>query len=156
MLAFEISPNPTDTRTFIPFLNTIEKKTFSSCLIILPTLAIEEQNYGDVIEKRKRVPLITYNQYQNGKKKKYKNNPFHTANWEYDKEKDVFTCPNGRKLLLSHLLTEPIHYEKRKFDVEPVFGFLKAYLRFTRFSVRGNKKVKKEMGFALLAVNLRK
>ncbi|PTL21543.1 hypothetical protein DA802_17530 [Shouchella clausii] len=29
-------------------------------------------------------------------------------------------------------------------------------MRFTCFSVRGNEKVKKEMGFALLAVNLRK
>ncbi|WP_415783238.1 transposase, partial [Alkalicoccus chagannorensis] len=41
-------------------------------------------------------------------------------------------------------------------DVEPVFGFLKANLRFTRMSVRGKDKVKQEMGFALMAVNLRK
>ncbi|WP_026023415.1 transposase, partial [Lysinibacillus boronitolerans] len=41
-------------------------------------------------------------------------------------------------------------------DVEPVFGFLKANLRFTRFSVRGKSKVENEMGLALLAVNLRK
>ena len=47
-------------------------------------------------------------------------------------------------------------YRKRKIDVEPVFGFLKANLRFTRFSVRGKSKVENEMGFALLAVNLRK
>jgi transposase len=47
-------------------------------------------------------------------------------------------------------------YRKRKIDVEPVFGFLKANLRFTRFSVRGKLKVENEMGFALMAVNLRK
>lgn len=47
-------------------------------------------------------------------------------------------------------------YLKRKIDVEPVFGFLKANLRFTRFSVRGKSKVENEMGFALMAVNLRK
>ncbi|MBM7542164.1 transposase [Amphibacillus cookii] len=47
-------------------------------------------------------------------------------------------------------------YGKRKIDVEPVFGFLKANLAFTRFSVRGNEKVKNEMGFAFMAVNLRK
>jgi transposase len=47
-------------------------------------------------------------------------------------------------------------YRKRKIDVEPVFGFLKANLRFTRFSVRGKSKVENEMGFALMAVNLRK
>ncbi|QBK26855.1 hypothetical protein DKZ56_13980 [Ureibacillus thermophilus] len=35
-------------------------------------------------------------------------------------------------------------------------GFLKANLRFTRFSVRGKSKVENEMGIALMAVNLRK
>ncbi len=47
-------------------------------------------------------------------------------------------------------------YRKRKIDVEPVFGFLKADLRFARFSVRGKSKVENEMGLALMAVNLRK
>src|SRR5699024_1749352 len=47
-------------------------------------------------------------------------------------------------------------YRRRKIDVEPVFGFLKANLTFKRFSVRGKSKVKKEIGFALMAVNLRK
>ncbi len=47
-------------------------------------------------------------------------------------------------------------YGKRKIDVEPVFGFLKANLGFTRFSVRGKEKVKNELGFAFMAVNLRK
>ncbi|WP_156942390.1 transposase, partial [Alkalihalobacterium bogoriense] len=47
-------------------------------------------------------------------------------------------------------------YGRRKTDVEPVFGFLKANLHFTRLSVRGKEKVKNELGFAFLAVNLRK
>ncbi|GEN30163.1 hypothetical protein CQU01_04010 [Cerasibacillus quisquiliarum] len=47
-------------------------------------------------------------------------------------------------------------YKKRKIDVEPVFGFLKANLSFTRLSVRGKSKVENELAFALMAVNLRK
>lgn len=47
-------------------------------------------------------------------------------------------------------------YRQRKIDVEPVFGFLKANLGFTRFSVRGKAKVENEIGLALMAVNLRK
>jgi len=47
-------------------------------------------------------------------------------------------------------------YGKRKIDVEPVFGFLKANLHFSRMSVRGNEKVENELGFAFMAVNLRK
>ena len=46
--------------------------------------------------------------------------------------------------------------EKRYKDVEPVFGFLKANLRFNRFTLRGKVKTKIEMGLALMAVNLRK
>jgi hypothetical protein len=37
-------------------------------------------------------------------------------------------------------------YRQRKIDVEPVFGFLKANLGFTRFSVRGKYKVEYEIG----------
>ncbi|WP_341777429.1 transposase, partial [Staphylococcus epidermidis] len=36
---------------------------------------------------------------------------------------------------------------QRKIDVEPVFGFMKAILGFTRMSVRGLNKVKRELGF---------
>src|SRR5699024_10986910 len=47
-------------------------------------------------------------------------------------------------------------YGKRKIEVEPAFGFLKANLSFTRMSVRGNEKVENELGFAFMAINLRK
>src|SRR5690625_7313213 len=47
-------------------------------------------------------------------------------------------------------------YGKRKIDVEPDVGLLKAILGFTRMSVRGEAKVENELGFALMAVNLRK
>ena len=47
-------------------------------------------------------------------------------------------------------------YSQRKIDVEPVFGFMKAILVFTRMSVRGLNKVKRELGFVLMALNIRK
>ena len=47
-------------------------------------------------------------------------------------------------------------YRQRKIDVEPVFGFLKANLGFTRFSLRGKPKVETEIGLALMATNIRK
>ncbi|MGN7313558.1 transposase, partial [Alkalicoccobacillus gibsonii] len=216
-LAYDIFPNPTDTRTLIPFLNTIEEGFFE-----LPTYLIadagygSEQNYDDVIQNRKRIPLMTYNQYRKEQKKKTKRDPFQVANWPYDPEQDAYTCPNGQHLSFSHeshrrdkhgfnrsyrvyecescascsfrsectkakegnhrriainehwnqqktytkqLLSEEktgALYRKRKIDVEPVFGFLKANLGFTRFSVRRTEKVKNEMGFAFMAVNMRK
>ena len=216
-LAYDIFPNPTDTRTFIPFLDTIEKNYFELPKYIVADAGYgSEPNYDDVLNVRERIPLITYNQYRKEKTKKYKNDPFKTANWEYDEVTDSFICPNNRRLnyvydsnrtdkygfkrtfkvyecedcsdcplrssctkaaegknrklfynekweyqkqyvrkKLSNEKTGEI-YGKRKIDVEPVFGFLKANLGFTRMSVRGKPKVHNELGFALMAVNLRK
>jgi len=68
-------------------------------------------------------------------------------NWEYFKAKI--------QQLLSEEETGKL-YRQRKIDVEPAFGHLKACLGFTRFSVRGKQQTHNEIGFALMAVNLRK
>ncbi|WP_212922312.1 transposase, partial [Ornithinibacillus bavariensis] len=48
-LAYDVFPNPTDTRTFIPFLNTIEQKFFSLPKYIVADAGYgSEQNYEDV------------------------------------------------------------------------------------------------------------
>ena len=216
-LAYSIFPNPTDPLTLIPFLNEIEQHYFKLPKHIVADAGYgSEQNYNDILVNRKREALITYNLYLKEQKKKYKQNPFNTANWAYDEETDTYTCPNNqslqfkynsvrtdrneftrqfkvyecenctdcpvrssctkakegnhRKLMVNENWEEQKEYvrtklsdeetgaiyRKRKIDVEPVFGFLKANLRFTRFSVRGKSKVENEMGLALMAVNLRK
>lgn len=68
-------------------------------------------------------------------------------NWEY------FKAQINKKL--SEPKTKTI-YSQRKIDVEPVFGFMKAILGFTRMSVRGIDKAKRELGFVLMALNIRK
>jgi len=216
-LAYSLFPNPTDTKTLIPFLDEIEQHYFELPKHIVADAGYgSEQNYSDILSNRNREALITYNMYLKEQKKKYKQNTFNPDNWKYDEETDTYTCPNqkrlkfqyhsirhdragfqrefkiyecedcsgcpfrssctkakegnNRKLMvnekweqqkkyvrakLSEEKTSAI-YRKRKIDVEPVFGFLKANLRFTRFSVRGKSKVENEMGLALMAVNLRK
>ncbi|HCX1646104.1 TPA: transposase, partial [Staphylococcus aureus] len=59
------------------------------------------------------------------------------------------------KAQINQKLSEPETkkiYSHRKIYVEPVFGFMKAILGFTRMSV----KVKRELGFVLMALNIRK
>ncbi|AKG05306.1 DDE transposase [Salimicrobium jeotgali] len=216
-LAYQVFPNPTDTRTLIPFLDHIENHFFDLPAYIVGDAGYgSEPNYEDVRFQRERTPLITYNTYRKEKKKKYKEDPFNVANWPYDKETDTFTCPAGQALryqydsrrtdrhgytrffkvyecddctgcplrasctkakegnnrkiyynetwedhksYMREKLSEPETkdiYKQRKVDVEPVFGFLKACLCFRRFSVRGTENVENELGFALMAVNLRK
>lgn len=216
-LAYHMFSNPTDTRTLIPFLDEIEQYYFELPKHIVADAGYgSEQNYDDILSNRKREALITYNMYEKEKKKKYKQNPFHTDNWSYDEKHDTYICPNQQRLVFQYrshrtdkhgfkrtfkmyecedcsgcpfrssctkaregnnrtlMVNEKWEqqkeyvraklseektgdlYRQRKIDVEPVFGFLKANLRFTRFSVRGKSKVDNEMGFALMAVNLRK
>ncbi|MFC5560120.1 IS1182 family transposase [Ureibacillus thermophilus] len=216
-LAYSIFPNPTDTRTLIPFLNEIEKHYFPLPKYIVADAGYgSEQNYEDILSNRKCEALIPYTMYEKEQKKKYKQNPFHPDNWTYDEESDTYTCPNQqrvtfryrsvrtdktgfkrelkiyecencsgcpfrssctkakegnhRKVMVNEKWERQKEYvraklseekagsifRQRKMAVEPVFGFLKANLRFTRFSVRGKSKVENEMGIALMAVNLRK
>ena len=68
-------------------------------------------------------------------------------NWEY------FKAQINKKLSEPKIKTI---YSQRKIDVEPVFGFMKAILGFTRMSVRGINKAKRELGFVLMALNIRK
>ncbi|MBO1308894.1 IS1182 family transposase, partial [Enterococcus sp. 669A] len=60
-----------------------------------------------------------------------------------------------QRTLLSESKTGEI-YGQRKIDVEPVFGWMKACLHFTRYHVRGLEKVKKETGILVMALNMRK
>ena len=216
-LAYDLFPNPTDTRTLKPFLDDIESNYFTLPEYIVADAGYgSEENYVDIIENRHLTPLITYGMYLKEKERKYKNDAFKTANWDYNSIEDYYTCPNGKKLTfvynsqrkdkngfvrnfrvyecedccncpyrsqcckakegnnrkisinvkweqqkeyirkeLSDKETGKI-YRRRKIDVEPVFGFLKANLHFNRFTVRGKAKAKIEMGLALMAVNLRK
>ena len=64
--------------------------------------------------------------------------------WEYFKAKARKSLSNSN------------NYFRRKYDVETVFGNLKAYLGFTRFTVRGLKKAKGQIGIALMALNMKK
>lgn len=67
--------------------------------------------------------------------------------WEYfkNKAKDKLSSPKGKAL-----------YYQRKFDVEPVFGTLKASLHFTRFTVRGLPKVNRQIALVIMAWNMKK
>lgn len=67
--------------------------------------------------------------------------------WEYykNKVKSKLSSPEGMAI-----------YRQRKFDVEPIFGILKANLRFNRFTVRGLPKVNRQMKLIIMAWNMKK
>lgn len=67
--------------------------------------------------------------------------------WEYHKEKqkERLSTPKIQKI-----------YGRRKIDVKTVFGFLKACLGFTRYTVRSLEKVRKQTGLLITAINMMK
>lgn len=67
--------------------------------------------------------------------------------WEYHKAK--------QREMLSDEETGKI-YARRKIDVETVFGKMKACLGFTRYTVRGLEKVRKQSGILTMALNMMK
>ena len=102
-LAYSLFPNPTDTRTLIPFLDVIEQDYFELPKHIVADAGYgSEQNYDDILSNRKREALITYGMYIKEQKKKYKQNKFNSANWQYDEENDVYTCPNQQRVLFKY------------------------------------------------------
>ena len=83
-------------------------------------------------------PCMNFNSKTN--KKVMKN-----YNWEY------FKAQINKKLSKTKTI-----YSQRKIDVASVFRFIKAILSFTRMSVRGINKDKRELGFELMTLNIRK
>ena len=141
-LAYDVFPNPTDTRTFIPFLDSIEDRYFQLPEHIVADAGYgSEQNYSNVLH-RKRTPLITYNSYRMEKKKKYKTNPFHVSNWDYDSDGDFFTCPNGKKVPFQYLSnrTDKAGFKRtfRVYECEDCSG---CPLRVHCTKAKGNRKI---------------
>ncbi|TLM35146.1 IS5/IS1182 family transposase, partial [Acinetobacter baumannii] len=119
VLAYSLFPNPTDTRTLIPFLDEIEQHYFELPKYIVADAGYgSEQNYDDILTNREREPLITYNMYRKEQEKKYKQDEFNTRNWKYDEETDTYTCPNQQKLVYKYhtVRTDNYGYE-REFKV---------------------------------------
>ena len=94
VLHYDIFPNPTDTRTLVPFL-----KSFSNLDLFKYIVADagygSEINYQAVIDKFEKIPLIPYGTYQKEQSRKYQRDPQNINNWTYYDKDDYYTDPDG-------------------------------------------------------------
>ncbi|MCX2456568.1 IS1182 family transposase, partial [Lacticaseibacillus nasuensis] len=217
VLDYQLFWNPTDTRTLIPFLQTL------SCHQALGQFIVADAGYGSEANYRyiadelpDQIALIPYGTMLKENSRKWSTDDRKVMNWEYHDKDKYFVDPEGVRFnFLKYVtrkdqygFTREFHryqaeaidenqhridqaftpggrvryidinpdweyfkaktreqlsteigasiYARRKIDVESVFGHLKAYLGFTRFTVRGKNQVKKQMGFALMAMNIGK
>lgn len=99
VLAFGVYSYPGDTRTLKPFLKSIHKLYGDIPEYIVADAGYgSEYNYTVILDEFEKTPLITYSMYLKEKQRKYKNNPFITANWEYNVIEDYYICPNKKTL----------------------------------------------------------
>lgn len=101
-LAYDCFPNPTDTRTFIPFLEKIESKIGLPENIVADAGYASEENYCYVLDETESTPIIPHQGYLKEKKRAHKQNQFHRDNWPYNELDDYYICPNQKRVVFSH------------------------------------------------------
>ena len=98
-----IFPNPTDTRTLIPFLQHMESRFGLKPVHVVADAGYDSEENLDWLREHGYESVIKPAQYENGKKKQYKKRIDLPANMEYDPDKDEYTCAKGRKLVFEKI-----------------------------------------------------
>ena len=105
---YALFPNPTDTLTLIPFLNS-----FSDRYGHLPSIAVADSGYGSEENYRFMAEAgmeayVKYNRFHLEQHPRYKPNPFNHDNFHYNAAEDYYVCPMGQHMTrigTSHLKT---------------------------------------------------
>lgn len=95
---FALYPNPTDTLTMIPFLNSFHERYGH-----LPSVAVADAGYGSeenyrFMEESGIEAYVKYNRFHIEHRPRYKPNPFHSDNFYYNEEEDYYVCPMGQHM----------------------------------------------------------
>ena len=95
---FALYPNPTDTLTMIPFLNSFMERYHH-----FPSIAIADAGYGSeenyrFMEEAGIEAYVKYNRFHIEHRPRYTPNPFHSDNFYYNEEEDYYVCPMGQHM----------------------------------------------------------
>jgi transposase len=95
---YDFYPNPTDTLTYIPFLNG-----FNERYGYFPNKAVADSGYGseenyEFMEINDIEPFVKFNYFHKEQKRSFKNNGFLAQNLYYNSKEDYFVCPMGQHM----------------------------------------------------------
>ena len=95
---FALFPNPTDTLTMIPFLNS-----FLSRYGHLARTAVADSGYGSeenyrFMEEAGMDAYVKYNRFHIEHRPRYKADPFRPDSFYYNEDGDYYVCPMGQHL----------------------------------------------------------
>lgn len=95
---FALFPNPTDTLTLIPFLNSFLDRYHR-----LPSAVVADSGYGSeenyhFMDKAGMEAYVKYNRFHLEQRPRYKPNPFHHDSFHYNAKEDYYVCPMGQHM----------------------------------------------------------
>ncbi|WP_406845617.1 IS1182 family transposase [Flavobacterium soyae] len=147
ILHYSLHPNPTDTKTLSPHIDSFEKSYKK-----VPKELVADAGYGsqenyNLLKARKIKAFVKYNYFDRDCKTKQvtasQNNP--ELAQIRQKAFDLLKTKRGEQLR-----------KQRCHDVEPVFAQIKHNKGFKRFMLRGQNKAEVEIGLLSIAHNLQK
>ena len=100
IVSMDVYQDRNDVTTFIPFMETTKENLGFTYPNATTDAGYEsEENYVYLV-KNKQNSYIKPQNYEQIKKSKKKKHPYAKFNFEYNEEKDTFTCPGGETLTL--------------------------------------------------------
>ena len=93
-----IGPQPTDTTTLIPFLESMKKHLNFKYLKIVADAGYESEENYSYIENNNQIAFIKPANYEISKTRKYKNDISRIENMDYNYDEDYYICKNNKKL----------------------------------------------------------
>ncbi|MCC5889023.1 MAG: IS1182 family transposase [Alkalibacterium sp.] len=94
VLHTQIYPNPTDTKTLIPLLDSLPEVIKPSSYIVADAGYGSQENL-EFLEQSRWTGLVKYGMYEKEQKKKYMKSDKNLDNWTYDEEQNTYTHPDG-------------------------------------------------------------
>ena len=95
---YSLFPNPADTKTLIPFLESFQKRYHKMPATVVADAGYgSEENYHFMSEKGIDA-YVKYNYFHKEQQPKFKPDPFKSENFYYNKEHDYCICPMGQKM----------------------------------------------------------
>jgi transposase len=92
-------PQPTDTTTIIPFLDSIKSRLKYTYRNIVADSGYESEENYVYLDENGQLAFIKPSNYEISKTRKYKTDISRKENMSYDKENDFYICSSGKKLV---------------------------------------------------------
>ena len=111
-----IGPQPTDTKTLIPFLKSMEEHLNFKYLKIIADSGYESEENYSFIESNTQIAFIKPSNYEISKTRKYKTDISRIENMNYNYDGDYYTCKNDKRLYARNMITRKSQtgYKSRK------------------------------------------